>query len=185
MKPLLIALAVVLFGGLGYMGYNQLNKDVGFLTIKLPAPVRAGSASAPTTGKKIAFSELFKQGGSFECTVKQTVSDMESDGVVFMNGDRLRSEFSTIAEGIKVDTTIIIKDGNMYTWSSMMPKDGFKIKVEPTDGVGDNAVDSTKSVSATYSWNIEQIGDYYCEEWIMDESKFTLPTGIKFTEMKK
>lgn len=178
MKPLMIALAVIVLGGVGYLGYTQLHnsdEEVAMELSTLPTPSSAAS------NKKIAFSELVKQGGSYECTVKQAVSDMESDGVVFMDKDRLRGEFSTTAEGMKIDSTMIMKDGYMYTWSSMAPKNGFKMKSTPTSEAGN----TNAPASGTYSWNAEQIGDYYCKEWRVDESKFTLPTSVKFTELQR
>ncbi len=180
MKPFIIAIAVVVLGGLGYVGYTQLHdsKDTDSLAVELAAST---SPVVNTANKKIAFSELVKQGGSYECTVKQVVSNIDSDGVVFMDKDRMRGEFSTLAQGMKIDSTMIMKDGYTYTWSSMMPSAGFKIKVMPADEAGD----AQASTSGTYSWNAEQIGDYYCKEWKVDESKFTLPAGVKFTEMKK
>jgi hypothetical protein len=177
MKPFIIAIAVVVLGGLGYVGYTQIHDDSEPLALELAT---ATTTALNSSNKKIAFSELVKQGGSYECTVKQAVSDMESDGVVFMDKDRLYGEFSTIAEGMKVDTTMIMKDGYTYTWSSMAPKNGFKIKIA-TNEIASNEVDA----SGTYRWSAEQIGDYYCEKWVVDESKFTVPTEIKFVEVKK
>lgn len=183
MKPLFITLAVIVLGGLGYLGYTQLNAEPEHLGVELPGTT---SPVADTSAKKIAFSELVKQGGSYECTVKQVISNIDSDGVVFMNRDRLRGEFSTLAQGMKIDTTMIMKDGYTYTWSSVMPNNGFKIEINPPIKAGaDTPVDNGAATSGTYNWNAEQIGDYYCKAWTVDESKFTLPTNVKFTKIKK
>lgn len=185
MKPLFIALAVVVLGGVGYMAYSQLDNNPGHMSVTLPTATSTDNTPTPS-GKKIAFSELVKQGGSYECTVKQAVSNMDSDGVVFMNRDRIRGEFSTLTQGIKIDTSMIVKDGYTYTWSSMMPGAGFKIKMDSPTGAGAHTTaDAETSTNGSYSWNADQIGDYYCKEWAVDESKFTLPTSVKFTEIKK
>jgi len=183
MKPFFIAIAVVVLGGVGYMAYTQLDNNPEEVTMELPAAAApADSTTPPASGKKIAFSELVKQGGSYECTVKQVVSNIDSDGVVFMDKDRLRGEFSTLTQGMKIDSTMIMKDGYTYTWSSMMPSAGFKIKVDPG---ANTTADTGVSTSGSYSWNAEQIGDYYCKDWKVDESKFSLPANVKFTEIKK
>jgi len=175
MKPLFIVLAVIFLGGLGYLGYKRLWKYPEPLVVEIPT---MSDPAVNTVSKKIAFSELVKQGGSYECTVKQVVSNTESDGVVFMDKNRLHGEFSTIVGGVKVDTTMIMKDDYTYTWSSVMPKSGFMIKVEANEG------DINTATSGTYSWNAERIGDYYCKAWTVDESKFSLPAGITFVEIK-
>lgn len=179
MKPFFIALAVVVLGGLGYMTYSQFGNNPEHMSVALPTT--ASTDSTPiSSGKKIAFSELVKQGGSYECTVKQMVSNIDSDGVVFVSRDRIRGEFSTLAQGMKIDTSMIVRDGYTYTWSSMMPGTGFKIKAEANTTANVNT-----SMSGSYGWNAEQIGDYYCKEWKVDESTFTLPGNVKFTEIKK
>lgn len=177
MRPFIIAGAVIILGGLGYFGYTKLPDDAPSMGVNLPA---VATSSTETASKKMAFSQLVKQGGSYQCTVKQYMSDVENDGVVFMDKNRLRGEFSTIAEGMKIDSTMITKDGYTYTWSSFAPKSGFKVKVLPVD----ETKNESTSTSGTYSWNADQIGDYYCEAWTPDESKFTLPSSVMFTEVK-
>lgn len=176
MKPYIIVIAVVVLGGLGYVGYSQMHQnapEIAALDADLTPP-----AAAPASGKKMAFSQFVKQGGSYECTVKQALSDMENSGTVYMDKGRMRGEFSTIAEGMKVDTSLIVRDDYTYTWSSMMPKTGFKIKVQAEMN------NTGAPASGTYSWNADQIGEYDCKAWVVDESKFTLPSGTTFTEVK-
>jgi hypothetical protein len=119
------------------------------------------------------------QNGTYKCTVNQYVGDIESKGTVYMDKGLLRGEFATAVANQKIDTTMILRDGYTYTWTSMAPTMGFKSKVvEPT------TTSTTTATSGTYSWNADQIGDYNCEAWTGDESKFALPATIKFTEVK-
>jgi hypothetical protein len=120
-----------------------------------------------STPKKMAFSEFIKQGGAYKCDVKQSMSDMENSGTVYIDGTMISGEYSTIAEGRKMDTNFILKDGYSYTWSSTLPGMGFKIKIP--ESANDN-VDA--SASGDYSWNANQIGDYNCEPW-MHKDKYT------------
>lgn len=127
---------------------------------------------ADTSGKKMAFSEFIKTGGSYKCDVKQSMSDFENSGTVYINETNIRGDFSTVAEGRTINTTFISRDGYSYTWSSALPDMGFKMKIK-TDA-------SASADSENYSWNAEQIGDYNCEAWVGDESKFAIPTNINF-----
>ena len=80
----------------------------------------------------------------------------------------------TTYAGQKVDTAFIVRDGYSYTWTSMMPTMGFKVKVAASAG------DTGAQASGSYAWNAETIGDYNCEAWTTDESKFAIPTSVTF-----
>lgn len=130
------------------------------------------------TGKKMAFSEFAKSGGSYKCEVKQSMSDFENSGTVYMSGGMMRGEFSTIAEGKQIDTSFIYKGNIMYTWSSAMGAMGFKMEANPM------ASNEEAAASGTYSWNTSEIGDYNCIVWEADSSKFELPAGITFRDLE-
>lgn len=132
----------------------------------------------PTSGKKIPFSELVKkQDGAYKCTVNQYVANIETKGTAYINAGMIRGEFNTKLQNMNVDSTFVVRDGYSYTWSSMLPSMGFKAKVDTSAG-GNN----TAGPSGTYVFNAEQIGDYNCEAWTVDNSKFEIPASIKFTE---
>jgi hypothetical protein len=81
---------------------------------------------------------------------------MENNGTVYLNAGNIRGDFSTIAEGRKMDSSFIMKDGYTYNWSSFAPTMGVKVKVNTTtDG------DTNTQTSGTYSWNAEQIGELF------------------------
>ncbi len=125
------------------------------------------------TVKKMAFSEFVKQGGSYKCEVKQAMSDFENAGTVYISEGKIRGEFSTVAEGTPINIYFLLRDGYSYNWSSMTLNAGTKMAI-PVD-------DETTVNAEVYSWNASQIGDYDCEVWVADESKFTVPTNISFT----
>ncbi len=127
-----------------------------------------------STVKKMAFSEFVKQGGAYKCDVKQAMSDFENSGTVYISGGNTRGEYTTIAEGRTMKTSFILKDGYSYSWGDMMQGMGFKVKATSDMGMDGLAA------SDTYSWNANQIGDYTCEAWTVDSSKFDLPSGVTF-----
>ncbi len=138
--------------------------------------------SAPVdqnSGKKMSFDAFMKQGGSYVCTVNQLVQGIESKGTVYINNGDIRGDFNTSVSGMNIDTFFIVKDNFTYTWSSMMQGKGFKAPVNA--GAGGDANTGT---SGQYSFNAEQIGDYNCEAWKVDQSKFALPSGVNFTLVK-
>jgi hypothetical protein len=127
----------------------------------------------------MAFSEFLKQGGAYKCTVNQYMQGTDVQGTVFINGDKIHADYNIAVQGMTIDSSMTVRDGYSYTWSSMMPGTGYKSKVVTSS---DTSVGGTDT-SGTYAWNAEQIGDYNCEAWNHDEETFALPTGVTFTEM--
>lgn len=160
-----VVIAIVLLAG-----YFIISANKGGNTETLLESESTEETTA-TDGKKMAFSEFIKQGGSYKCEVKQAMSDFENSGTVYINGANVRGDFSTIAEGRTMNTSFISKDGYSYMWSSAMDG-GFKTKIQTEAGA-----------SGTYSWDADQIGDYNCESWTVDEAMFTVPANITFKEM--
>ena len=130
------------------------------------------------SGKKMAFAQFLKDGGAYKCTVNQYVGDTESKGTVYVNQGLIRGMFETEAQGAKIKTDLLVRDGYTYTWSSAAPM-GFKAPVVSSDA----DPSATSGASGTYSWNAEQIGDYDCVAWNADTATFAIPTGIQFMEM--
>ncbi len=130
-----------------------------------------------SSGKKMAFADFLKQGGAYQCTVNQYVQNIESKGKVYIDGGRISGVFSTKVQGMTIDTNILVREGYSYTWSSMMQGMGYKTKtVDPKD----TPASGSASTSGTYSFNAEQIGDYNCTPWSVDEGVFSIPTNVTF-----
>lgn len=117
---------------------------------------------------QVAFSEFVKQGGSYSCDVRQEAADVDNGGTVYIDSGNIRGDFSTIAEGRTMQSSFLMKDGYTYNWSGAM---GVKMKVG----------DISPEAQATYSWNAGQVGDYTCQPWKADQSKFDVPAGVTFS----
>jgi hypothetical protein len=177
------ALLLVVAGGVYYGVSSSVKNDVAPLVATVDtqtqdvmvATTTASTTPETPTGKKIAFSEFLKKGGSYKCTVTQTVANMTSNGTVYIDNTNVKGSFSTSISGQTIDTNMIAKDGYTYTWTSMSKGVGYKAKI--ASGAGD----STASTSATYTWNGSQIGEYNCEPWTADKAMFALPSSVTFT----
>lgn len=171
-----VIVAVVVIGG-GYYMYSQSNMSSDEM---MEGSEMSSDSGSQMSDKKMAFESFIKQGGSYVCTVHQSVEGTESEGTVYIDGGNIRGEFNSTVQGMAMSTSLIVKDGYSYTWTSMMPSMGFKAPVDQGAGA-----DSSTGTSGSYSWNAEQIGDYNCEAWSADASKFALPAGVTFTEAGK
>lgn len=178
-----VVVLVILVGG-GYYALNSdsaLEDDMGMNQNQEESIEEQSSQN--TEGKKMAFSEFLKQGGSYKCTVDQyiTAGDYENitKGTTYVSGGMVRGEYTSKVENLNVESTVLVRDGYTYSWTSMAPNMGFKVKVVEAKG------DTSTSTSGSYNWNAEQIGDYECVPWTVDMSKFAVPTDITFQELNK
>ncbi len=170
---------VVLGGAYFFMNNRESSTEKSQNSIAVGEP----NPSVPqenTSNKKMSFNDFLKQGGSYVCSVNQYVENIESKGTVYIDGENIRGTFSTSVSGMNINSELLVTGGFTYTWSSMMSGVGFKAPVDMGEGG-----DSNFGTSGQYSFNAEQIGDYNCEPWNTDKSKFSLPRGITFTEIRQ
>ena len=125
-----------------------------------------------SSGKKMAFSDFLKQGGAYKCEITQYVGEVANSGTMYINGKNVKGEYTTVVEGMTINSSFISLDGYAYTWSSVSPGIGFKMKT------GEN------NTNETYAWDPSQIGDYNCENWVVDAEKFEIPKDITFQEIQ-
>lgn len=138
-----------------------------------------------SNSKKMAFDVFLKQGGSYECTVNQNFENVTSSGKVWIDGAtgssenvRINGEFESTVAGQSFVSHMIVRDGFTYTWSSAMPSVGMKIK-----NTGAETINTNQNTSGNITWDAKNIGDYNCNAWTTQESKFALPKGVTFTEI--
>ncbi len=131
------------------------------------------------SGKKMAFSQFIKQGGAYQCTVNQYIDSAYSattQGKVFIADGNIRADFAINAQGMQFDTSMITRDGFVYTWTSLA-NIGFKAKQ-----VQDKTKNQEIATSGHFNFNDEVVADYQCDPWISDYTKFIIPTQITFQE---
>jgi hypothetical protein len=175
---------LVLIVGLSAVGYFMMGSPKNESSVeesqqKTSAPVIDAKVIPQESGKKMSFSNFVSQGGAYKCTVSQVVQNIESKGTVYVaSKDLLRGDFKTNVSGMSIDSSFVMRDGYNYSWTSAAPTMGFKVKVSASQ---EGNVET--KTSGTYSWNAEQVGEYSCEPWTLDETKFTLPKTITFTSV--
>jgi hypothetical protein len=178
-------IAVLAVAGGGYAVWKGKSAEKAHVNVEQSAStnteVKTEGTVPASNGKKVAFSAFIKQDGSYECTVHQWVGNTDTIGKVYLDNGRIRANFNTDYNGSTISGSAIIKNGFAYTWSSLLPM-GFKIAVkENADGVLGGSVTASGD-KKTYDWNADQIGDYDCVPWTLDEAHFTVPASVQFTE---
>lgn len=169
---IVVGLAIIVAG---YAFYQSRGADSAQIGQNNQNGTQLAEGEESPAGKKMAFMSFVKQGGSYKCEVHQTVSGVDTVGTTYINGGMIRGEYNTKVQGMSIDTTFIVRDGYTYTWNSMLAGQGFKSKV--VENVGG---DASAGASGSYGFDENAIGDYNCEAWTADSSKFVVPASISF-----
>ena len=186
-KMVLGGLLLVIAGGVFYGVTSYVSNDAPQEEAKVVVATttqevaQVATTTASTTpekpaGKKIAFSEFMKQGGAYKCTVTQTVATMTTNGTVYLDSGKVKADFAVSVAGQSINTSMIVRDGYSYTWTSNSPTKGFKTKI-----AGSTAGGGSTSPKGTYTWDGSQIGEYSCESWTAEASMFEVPSTVTFT----
>lgn len=158
-----VALGIAIAAALGVGGFYQLR------TVQNESVTENETATENTNGKKMAFGDFAKQGGTYMCTITGTAGGSASKGTIYTHEGKVRGDVEITAAQVSATASFIIRDGYVYYWNTALPKgQGIKLKYDlSTYKAGDFD-------------QFDQIGDYDCKEWTADTSKFTVPTNITF-----
>lgn len=121
---------------------------------------------------------LISGGKTVSCTI--AYPDNKGTGTVFVADKKFAGVFNMKDAKGKVTTTNLVSDGtDIYIWSQAMPM-AIKMSVAAAKDAASNA-----QANQNVNVNVNQNVDMQCGAWIADNSKFTVPTNIKFTDVSK
>lgn len=133
----------------------------------------APSMPTPNTQAQEGGIEQLMAQGNARCTVNSEANGVTSSGVVYVGDGKVRGDFtSTVPEVGAVESHMIVRDGFVYTWSSMATQ-GIKMAVNSETSVSSDP-EQPNPYDATYSYN--------CESWTPEEGQFSVPSTINFME---
>ena len=157
----------------------------GFFFLKSSkAPIKTQTQSAntqaakPTTGNATSDSilSLISGGKTVNCSI--TYPDNKGTGSIYVSDKKFAGDSTTKDSDGKETTGHMISDGTfMYIWSAAMPT-GIKVNLE-------NAKNMTQNSAVSRSFDVNQKVGLKCSPWLADNSKFTVPTNIKFQDMSE
>ncbi len=137
--------------------------------------------------KKSTLKTLLGMGKNLTCTYNNVDEEtkFEIKGTTYISGNKFAQEMETTdpKDKTKKVLTNMISDGEfVYTWSSDKKTSGMKIKMEKPETAPDGDV-KTDVAGTDQSMNKEY--DMNCNQWNIDESKFKVPTDVKFTDLSE
>ena len=128
--------------------------------------------------------DLFARNIPMECTFTQANEEMKTIGTVYLSGGKIRSNFQTIQDNEQSIDGFMIQDGEyIYTWTSEQSR-GMKIKLEDQRDLVEENAENLESEPKSLDFEEQDI-DYTCKPWLPDNSFFTPPSDIEFTNLNQ
>lgn len=174
-KQLVIAAVVVILLLLGG-GFFLFSKNKAVTSTPSNSSNTKQEASNPTQNAMSSLVDLLSSGQSTMCTFDVSASTGGSTkGTFYMAAGKMKGDFTTTdKDGKKSSMSMIRIDDQSYIWGGSLPS-GIKMKLS-TDDLKTNT-------QANQYFNLNTKNDYKCIPWIVDSSKFSVPTNIKFTDL--
>lgn len=161
-----IIAAVVLLLGTGGLYFLNQNKSANNSTFD----------TSPTQKQNQTTSllELLSKGGNQRCTFTTSTEKGMTEGTVYVSGEKMRGDIKTTVDG-KTEEISMIRDGDTnYMWGTSL-KMGIKMTISLDE--------FASSDQAGQFVSPDQKFDYNCAPWTTDNSLFTPPSNVKFTEL--
>jgi len=151
----------------------------------LNRPQTEGNNTAPEAAKEqnmnTSLRELMAKGNNVQCNYSfiDPETKISSKGVMYLSGEKFAQETEIVVppEGSAVGGKMnMISDGtNIYTWNPDKKDSGMKFPIEKTEG-SDSSVQNGKI-------DYDQKMDMICTPWAVNQSKFSVPGDVNFTDL--
>lgn len=143
------------------------------------APPKQNSQPTPTpaAASQKSLKDLFASGISQKCTFASNEGDASTQGTVYAVSGKSRADFSSVTSGQTVNSHMIVEGNTNYVWMDGQNK-GFKSTFDPNQ-----ASENPEAADKSKDTDLNKKVDYSCSPWIPDESLFTRPSDVEFTDM--
>lgn len=105
------------------------------------------------------------------CSFKDMNS--QTSGVLFIANSQMRGDFSSAGPQGSTDSHMIVDGNTAYVWMAGEPS-GFQISLDMASTASEQA--------ETIEMGIDRQVDYTCTTWTVDETVFTRPPEVTFTD---
>ncbi|MFZ2663977.1 MAG: hypothetical protein WAX66_01310 [Patescibacteria group bacterium] len=170
MKRKLFSIAGLILVSILLTGCAPKNKEEGISTSK-----EDSSQEENLSGSLL---DLVKLGKNVKCTFGAKDENGESIGTTYVSGNKSRSDFiATTSDGQEFESHSITDNDWIYIWTSQTEQ-GTKMKLSELPK--NDEIDKVSKSESLESFN--ENFDYKCSKWIVDESKFNVPSNITFVD---
>lgn len=170
----IIIAVVVILALLGFFALGQIKKPVS------PAGEQSAvqqSSSTPATQESLtkgSLRSLIAAGKNVNCEINYP--DGNTKGTTYVSGNKIRGDFTVKGPDNKEISSHMINDGTYaYIWTDLS-KTGTKMKIDPVKP-------SVTPSAQTQSADLDREVDLKCSPWSIDNSKFSIPSDIQFSDL--
>ncbi len=173
-KQLVVAVVVVILLVLGLGGFFLFSKQ---------SPSTQNQTSNTTTGESKSamesLADLINRGSNLTCEFNSEVDEngYSSKGTIYISSGNMRGDFVTTTDSKTTNMNMIRNGNDNYIWGDEM-ETGIKMTLSQED-LAEETNEASKYV------DLNKKLDYKCNPWGVDQSKFTPPSNIKFTDFSK
>lgn len=178
-KLIIIAGVVVVLAGAGVAGWVALkgnDKTISDNSTQTdqPAQTQPQSEVMPKT-----INGFLAAGKNQKCTFSSSAGEAQTSGTMYFAGERMRGEYKSVSDGQTTNGQMIITDGLQYFWEPSS-KRGVKLTISQQD-----AEESAGNTSSGSQGGLETDAEYdfNCDDWTVDQSRFTPPSDIEFMDI--
>jgi hypothetical protein len=172
-----VIILVLLLGGGLFLFSKQAKTTPQIQTQKIQNLPKTETQKTPSTITG-TIKDLLSGGKTQACTINYP-NDMGT-GNIYVADKKFGGDFTIKTDGEKDITGYMISDGTyMYSWSD-----------DKNTGIKMNLAEAQKQVPTAQTeqksnLDLNQKLDFKCMPWTIDNSKFSVPTAIKFTDLTK
>ncbi len=148
----------------------MLAAAVGVYTLAWPQDALDGGESASTG----SFRSLLASQDPQRCDFTSTQEGMDSEGTVFVAGGKMRGDFRSTVNGTTSGNSMIVEGDTAYIWGESMAQ-GVKMSL--------SASTEAQPAGQPQPVDFDNSVDYSCDDWVVNETAFTLPSDVEFVDL--
>ena len=183
-KTILIALgAVLVIGGGAAVAMNKDSSSVMMQDTPVKTEVTTDATAQVSSG--MSMKDLLASVASTKCTVSTSNDKINSSGVVYVSGGKMRSDFTSVTKegplaGKSMLAHMIVDTDMSYMWGEGEMKVGIKIARKD---ILDVTPENGETPANQAAMDMNEKSDFKCEKWTLDAAEFVPPTSITFNDM--
>jgi hypothetical protein len=176
-----LALTVFLAAGCGNGTAKNKPADQGQNNQASGQAAQNGQAKNQEQSIKGTLMELMQRNKALKCSFSHQFEQGEMEGVVYAKGDQVRQDARVKQNNQEIETYMIMKGDDVYTWNSAQSGQGMKMNTRQVREQAQEQNAGQNQPAATS--NIDTEMEYDCSAWNGDESKFELPRDVDFIDI--
>lgn len=176
-KTLPVVIGIILLLAIGGGAYVLKGKKSAS-----PAPVLQTDSTDTASSEHKSLKDLLMANVPQTCTYVDQTEGSDTRGTTYIAGGKIRSDSDSIINDKTMSTHMIVDGNTSYTWTDGQ-NTGFKMTLNSEDFEKDESVGATTNPpTGRQTVNFNKVIDYKCGNWKVDNSMFTPPADISFTD---